>query len=105
MYETRCQSRFDARYWMLGASALGRPRGMVWGGWREEGQVGHHIAVHIICTYKSLTARFCKKIYPIERIFQNSFHDHIIRDEKDYEKIWEYIENNPIKWETDCFFT
>ena len=32
MYETSCQSRFDARYWMLGAGALGRPRGMVWGG-------------------------------------------------------------------------
>jgi len=25
------------RDWMLGASALGRPRGMVWGGRREEG--------------------------------------------------------------------
>ena len=33
----RCQSRFNARYWMLGAGALGRPRGMVWGGRREEG--------------------------------------------------------------------
>ena len=32
----RCQSRFNARYWMLGAGALGRPRGMVWGGRREE---------------------------------------------------------------------
>ena len=31
------QSTFDARYWMLGAGALGRPRGMVWGGRREEG--------------------------------------------------------------------
>jgi len=31
------QSRFDARYWMLGAGALGQPRGMVWGGRREEG--------------------------------------------------------------------
>ena len=37
MYETSCQSRFDARYWMLGACALGRPRGMIWGGRREEG--------------------------------------------------------------------
>ena len=37
MYETSCQSRFDARYWTLGAGALGRPRGMVWGGKREEG--------------------------------------------------------------------
>ena len=33
----KCQSRFDARYWMLGAGALGRPRGMEWGGKREEG--------------------------------------------------------------------
>ena len=36
-----CQSRFDARYWMLGASALGRPRGMVWGGRRV--QDGEHM--------------------------------------------------------------
>ena len=32
-----CQSRFNARYWMLGAGALKRPGGMVWGGRREEG--------------------------------------------------------------------
>ena len=31
------QSRFDARYWMLGAGALERPRGMVQGGKREKG--------------------------------------------------------------------
>ena len=37
MYETSRQSRFDARYWMLGAGALGRPKGMEWGGRREEG--------------------------------------------------------------------
>ena len=36
-YETSRQSRFDARYWMLGAGALGWPRGMVWGGRTEEG--------------------------------------------------------------------
>ena len=37
IYETSRQSRFDARYWMLGAAALGWPREMVWGGRREEG--------------------------------------------------------------------
>ena len=37
MYETSRQSRFDARYWMLRAGALGRPRGMGQGGRREEG--------------------------------------------------------------------
>ena len=36
-HEIKRQSRFDARYWMLGAGALGRPRGIVWGGRREEG--------------------------------------------------------------------
>ena len=44
MYEMSCQSRFDARYWMLGAGALGRPRGMEWGGRREEGsRWGTHV--------------------------------------------------------------
>ena len=44
IYEMSRQSRFDARYWMLGASALGRPRGMVWGGRREEGSgCGTHV--------------------------------------------------------------
>ena len=37
------QSRFDERYWMLGAGALGRPRGMVRGGRREEGSDGEHV--------------------------------------------------------------
>ena len=37
IYEMSRQSRFNARYWMLGAGALGWPRGMVWGGRREEG--------------------------------------------------------------------
>lgn len=37
-------------------------------------------------------------------IWQRSFHDHIIRNETDYGRIAEYIENNPTNWETDCFF-
>ena len=46
MYEMSCQSRFDARYWMLGAGALGRPKGMVWGGRREEGSGwGTHVCL------------------------------------------------------------
>ena len=37
IYEMNHQSRFNAWYWMLGAGALGRPRGMVQGQRREEG--------------------------------------------------------------------
>ena len=44
MYEMSRQSRFNAPYWMLGAGALGRPRGMVWGGRREESSgLGTHV--------------------------------------------------------------
>ncbi len=39
-----------------------------------------------------------------ESIWQSSFYDHIIRDANDYQKIWEYIDSNVIKWEEDCFY-
>jgi len=39
-----------------------------------------------------------------KQIFQRSYHDHIIRNEQDYLKIWEYIDNNPTKWKEDCFY-
>ena len=38
-------------------------------------------------------------------IWQKSFHDHIIRTDSDYQMIWEYIDTNPARWETDCFYT
>ena len=37
-------------------------------------------------------------------IWQKMFHDHVIRDEAGYLKIWNYIEGNPSKWEEDCFY-
>ena len=46
MYEMNRQSRFDAQYWMLGAGALGQPRGMVWGRRWEEGS-GWGIRVYL----------------------------------------------------------
>ncbi len=39
-----------------------------------------------------------------DKIWQKSYHDHIIRGEKDYQKIWEYIDTNPLKRELDCFY-
>ena len=38
-------------------------------------------------------------------IWQKSFHDHIIRNDRDYQRIWAYIDTNPAKWEQDCFYT
>ena len=33
-----------------------------------------------------------------EPIFQRSYYDHVIRNQQDYDEIWQYIENNPKKW-------
>lgn len=37
-------------------------------------------------------------------IWQKSFHDHIIRGEADYLRIWHYIDTNPAKWREDCYY-
>ena len=34
-------------------------------------------------------------------LFQNSFYDHILRDEQDFLIHWDYIETNPGKWAED----
>ena len=38
-------------------------------------------------------------------IWQKGFHDHIIRNEADYQRVWQYIDENPIKWTEDCYYT
>ena len=37
--------------------------------------------------------------------WQTRFHDHIIRDQEEWERIANYIENNPASWENDKFYT
>ena len=56
-----------------------------------------------ISTFVSTFKRFCNKEYGAN-IWQRSFHDHIIRNQKDYEKIWKYIDGNVLNWEKDCFY-
>ena len=36
--------------------------------------------------------------------WQRSFHDHIIRNENQFQNITNYIQSNPGKWKEDCFF-
>ncbi len=57
-----------------------------------------------ISKFISLLKRYCNQKYS-KNIWQRSFHDHIIRGEKDYQKIWEYIHTNVLQWELDCFYT
>lgn len=38
-------------------------------------------------------------------LWQKSFYDRIIRNEQEYQEIWQYVEMNPLKWEEDEYFT
>ena len=37
-------------------------------------------------------------------LFQRSYYDHVIRNEKDFLVHWEYIENNPARWLEDALY-
>jgi len=37
-------------------------------------------------------------------LWQKSFHDHIIRDERDYQNHWQYIDENPARWAEDEYY-
>ena len=39
-----------------------------------------------------------------QSVWQRFYHDHVIRNETAYKKIWEYIDTNPMAWEKDVFF-
>lgn len=60
---------------------------------------------NVVGKYKaSVTRTVGNVIMDPGKVWQSSFHDHIIRNERDYQKIWEYISGNPSKWLEDCFY-
>ena len=59
----------------------------------------------IVCAYKSLTTRKCQEIRRVDKVFQTSFYDHVIRNRSDYDDVYRYIETNPTQWELDEFYT
>ena len=58
----------------------------------------------VIGLYKSGVSRKIRKIVPDMQVWQRSYHDHIIRNQAAYEKIWNYVQFNGEKWKEDCFF-
>ena len=53
----------------------------------------------IIKQYKEWITKTIKK-----SIWQKSYYDHIIRNEKDYYRIWKYIDENELKWSLDKYY-
>jgi REP element-mobilizing transposase RayT len=60
------------------------------------------IIPNIIGSFKSTVTRIIRKQYPdFNFAWQRSYHDRIIRNEKELNAIRRYIINNPIHWELD----
>ena len=59
----------------------------------------------VVCAYKSLTTRECKKVWSVEKLFQTSFYEHVIRGYEDYIEIAKYIDENPASWEDDKLYS
>ncbi len=55
----------------------------------------------VIGQYKSGVARKIHQLIPDIEVWQKSFYDSIIRNDAAYREIWQYIDENPAKWQTD----
>ena len=53
----------------------------------------------LISSLKRYTNRSCGS-----DLWQDGYHDHIIRNEADYLRIWTYMDQNPVKWREDCYY-
>ena len=69
----------------------------------------------IVGAYKSLVANKCLEIFKAKyvnidpppimgKLWHRNFYEHIIRNEKSYQTISNYIINNPVNWQGDKFY-
>ncbi len=57
-----------------------------------------------VCAFKSLATQEIRRKYPSKPVWKESFHDHIIRNERDLKTHWDYIDQNVNRWQKDKYF-
>lgn len=65
---------------------------------------GKNTISSIVGSYKSIVTKMSRQINP-NFAWQSRFHDHIIRNSKSFDTIQNYIEQNPLKWKEDTFYS
>ena len=58
---------------------------------------------HIVGAFKTISTKWFNKIQgtPGAKLWQRGFYEHVIRNDKELDRIREYIANNPARWEFD----
>jgi len=72
---------------------------IVEGGTPECASPTKSVVAKVVNAFKSLTSRRVGG-----SMWQRAYHDRIIRNEKEYMKIWNYIDGNPAIWADDCYY-
>ena len=61
----------------------------------------------LIGVFKTVTTKRFNEIRcsPGQKLWQRDYYEHIIRNDDDYRRIAEYIQNNPLNWRRDELWT
>ena len=57
----------------------------------------------IVRGYKTGVTKWLSGNTEIHTVWQRNYYEHIIRDEKSYHQISEYIQTNPLRWQDDKY--
>ena len=66
----------------------------------KAGDRGRSLLPHIVRSLKSYVTKKAGA-----SLWQKSFHDRVISSDAEYQKIWQYIDENPQRWNEDCYYT
>lgn len=66
--------------------------------------IGKNTVSSIMGSYKSAVTKHANRL-ELENGWQSRFHDHIIRNDSEYQRISDYIITNPDNWKDDKFYS
>ena len=69
----------------------------------EQGRQSRPPLQRLMQRFKSISTRQCWEL-GFKTLWQRSFYDHVIRSEKDYLSIRQYIDDNPAGWAEDEYY-
>jgi putative transposase len=69
----------------------------------KSASTNNHGLPEIVRALKTFSARRINEFHqsPGVPVWQRNYFDHIIRNEDDWRRIYDYIQNNPVRWEQD----
>ena len=72
---------------------------------RESPLQGRSIVSKAVGYIKMNASKAIRQQYDDVTVWQREYHDHVIRNQDDYEMIAKYIHENPLRWELDKFYS